>query len=191
MHARRVVQPAGFFGAGEHGSVSSASRLLGLSQPALSRRLLRLEEELEVPLFSRSPRGLQLTAAGERVLAVAKRMREVADEVEEAAGQGHDPVGGVVRISAPEAGLGTGWLPRVLLPLRREHPDLILEIHIEVGRRSGARSLRHRDPRPTPGRPGAHGSTGGQDRVGALASGTYLERSPSPATPASSPSTIC
>ena len=49
----------------EHGSVSRASKLLGLSQPALSRRLLRLEEDLDAPLFLRSPRGLALTAAGD------------------------------------------------------------------------------------------------------------------------------
>src|SRR6186713_2524976 len=84
-----------FLALAEHGSVSRASKLLGLSQPALSRRLLRLEEDLDAPLFLRGPRGLALTAAGERVLAAAKRMREVAGEVEEAAGQGHDPAGGV------------------------------------------------------------------------------------------------
>jgi DNA-binding transcriptional LysR family regulator len=172
-----------FLALAEHGSVSRASKLLGLSQPALSRRLLRLEEELDAPLFLRSPRGLQLTAAGERVLAVAKRMREVADEVEEAAGQGHDPGGGVVRISAPEAGLGTDWLPRVLLPLRREQPDLILEIHIEnqvVDLARGAsdiaiRGLRPVDPVLTARRVAKIGWA-------LFAACSYLERSPSPGT---------
>jgi len=170
-----------FLALAEQGSVSSASKLLGLSQPALSRRLLRLEEELDVPLFLRSPRGLQLTAAGERVLAVARRMQDVAAEVEEAAGQGHDPVSGVVRISAPEAGLGTDWLPRVLLPLRREHPDLLLEIHIEnqvVDLARGAsdiaiRGLRPVDPVLTARRVAKIGWA-------LFAAHSYLARSPSP-----------
>lgn len=173
-----------FLALAEQGSVSSASKLLGLSQPALSRRLLRLEEELDVPLFLRSPRGLQLTAAGERVLSVAKRMQEVADEVAAAAGQGHDPVSGVVRISAPEAGLGTDWLPRVLLPLRREHPDLLLEIHIEnqvVDLARGASDIAIRGIRPVD--PVLTARRVAKIGWALFAARSYLERSPSPASP--------
>jgi DNA-binding transcriptional LysR family regulator len=115
----------------EQGSISRAAQRLEVSQPALSRRLQQLEEQLGVSLFLRGPRGLQLTAAGQRVRTIAERMSGLASEVEEAAREGHDPVSGVVRISAPEAGLGTDWLPRSLLPLRKEHPDLALEIQIE------------------------------------------------------------
>ena len=136
----------------EHGSVSRAARQLGLSQPALSRRLLRLEEELGVSLFLRSPRGLRLTAAGERVRAIAERMQGMAKEVHDALQHGHDPVSGVVRISSPEAGLGTEWLPRALLPLRQAHPELVLEISIEnqvVDLARGASDIALRGLRPT------------------------------------------
>jgi DNA-binding transcriptional LysR family regulator len=115
----------------ELGSISRAAQRLEVSQPALSRRLQRLEEELGVGLFLRGPRGLQLTAAGQRVRTIAERMSGLAGEVAEAVRHGHDPVSGVVRISAPEAGLGTDWLPRVLLPLRRKHPELALALSIE------------------------------------------------------------
>jgi len=136
----------------EQGSVSRAAQQLRLSQPALSRRLLRLEEELGVSLFLRSPRGLRLTAAGERVRAIAERMQGMAREVQEAVQHGHDPVSGVVRISSPEAGLGTEWLPRALLPLRREHPELKIEISIEnqvVDLARGASDIAIRGLRPT------------------------------------------
>jgi DNA-binding transcriptional LysR family regulator len=115
----------------ECGSISRAARALGVSQPALSRRLLALEESLGLTLFVRSQRGLHITAAGERIRNLAERMRETATAIETAAQLGHDRVGGVVRISAPDVRLGTEWLPRVLFPLRKEHPELVLDILIE------------------------------------------------------------
>jgi DNA-binding transcriptional LysR family regulator len=122
---------AEFLTIADEGSISRAAASLGVSQPALSRRLLALEESLDLSLFVRSQRGLILTAAGERVRSLAERMRETATAIESAAQLGQDRVSGVVRISAPEARLGTDWLPRVLLPLRSEHPELSFEIVIE------------------------------------------------------------
>lgn len=120
-----------FLAIAEQGSISRAAASLGVSQPALSRRLLALEEALDLSLFVRSQRGLILTAAGERVRSLAERMRETATAIESAAQLGQDRVSGVVRISAPEARLGTDWLPRVLLPLRSQHPELTFDILIE------------------------------------------------------------
>lgn len=48
------------------GSISKAAAALFLSQPALSAQLSALEQELECPLFTRSPRGVELTEAGRR-----------------------------------------------------------------------------------------------------------------------------
>lgn len=44
------------------GSLSSAARQLGLAQPTVGRQIERLEEELGVSLFVRSPRGLVANA---------------------------------------------------------------------------------------------------------------------------------
>lgn len=53
-------------------SLRSAAASLGLTQPAISRSLQELEEELGVPLFERNPRGVVLTPAGEKYLLRAK-----------------------------------------------------------------------------------------------------------------------
>jgi DNA-binding transcriptional LysR family regulator len=121
----------GFLELSRYGSLSAASRALGVSQPTLSRRLAELEGALGVSLFLRGARGLVLTAAGERMVKVAERMREAASWVPEVVEAGHDPISGVVRVTAPEAGLATEWLPEVLLPLRAQHPDLLVEIAVE------------------------------------------------------------
>ena len=46
------------------GSMSAAARELGISQPAISRHLAMLEQDLGQDLFIRTRRGLRLTAAG-------------------------------------------------------------------------------------------------------------------------------
>jgi LysR family nitrogen assimilation transcriptional regulator len=53
----------------EDGSMSHAARVLGVAQPALSRQVRLLEEELGVTLFRRTSRGVQLTEEGERLRA--------------------------------------------------------------------------------------------------------------------------
>jgi DNA-binding transcriptional LysR family regulator len=135
-----------------HGSLSAASRALRVSQPTLSRRLVQLEEALSVSLFLRGPRGLTLTAAGERLLAIAERMRQAAGAVPDVARAGHDPVSGVVRVSAPDVGLIADWLPTLLLPLRALHPGLLVELAIEnrvveMAKREADIALRNQRPR--------------------------------------------
>src|SRR5262245_29652520 len=53
-----------------------AARQVGLSQPALFERVQRLQEQLEVPLYQRSGRALELTPHGIRVAAHAREVRE-------------------------------------------------------------------------------------------------------------------
>ena len=56
----------------EEGTVSRAAERLNISQPAVSRQLRDLEEELGAPLFIRNSQGLTLTESGETALLHAK-----------------------------------------------------------------------------------------------------------------------
>jgi LysR family transcriptional regulator, nitrogen assimilation regulatory protein len=53
----------------EEGSITRAASALGIAQPALSRQIRLLEEDLGVSLFRRTRRGVQLTDEGERLRA--------------------------------------------------------------------------------------------------------------------------
>jgi LysR family glycine cleavage system transcriptional activator len=55
-----------FESAARHGSFTRAARELGVTQTAISHQVRALEENLGLPLFTRSPRGLSLTAHGEQ-----------------------------------------------------------------------------------------------------------------------------
>jgi len=58
-----------FLRVAEEGSITRAAKLLGIAQPALSRQVQLLEEDLGISLFTRNRRGVELTEEGERLRA--------------------------------------------------------------------------------------------------------------------------
>ena len=65
----------------EHGQVQRAAETLGLSQPALSKGLRRLEQAMNAKLLKRTPKGVELTSAGAALLARLKHLRLSLDDV--------------------------------------------------------------------------------------------------------------
>lgn len=65
----------------ESGGVTRAAAVLGVSQAAASQQIRRLEEALDCRLFERAGRRLVLAPAGERLLAQARRLLAMNDEV--------------------------------------------------------------------------------------------------------------
>jgi LysR family transcriptional regulator, transcriptional activator of the cysJI operon len=92
LRRAQLEELSAFCAAVELGGVGRAAQRLHISQPALSRRLQALEAVAGQPLLERSPRGVRVTAAGERVYAHARRllavMREVDDVLEDLHGRG-------------------------------------------------------------------------------------------------------
>lgn len=76
----------------ETGSVTKASALLNIVQPAVSRQLRLLEEDLGAELFDRSRQGMELNEAGKRFLEYARR---VLSELERARAEVHPTKGGI------------------------------------------------------------------------------------------------
>jgi DNA-binding transcriptional LysR family regulator len=58
----------------ELGSITCASAHLHVAQPALTRHVQRLEDELDVTLFTRANRGVRLTEGGQKLLESAQRI---------------------------------------------------------------------------------------------------------------------
>jgi DNA-binding transcriptional LysR family regulator len=74
-----------FVAVAEHGHVGRAASNLRVAQPAISRQIRRLEDELGAALFARIPRGMRLSTAGELFLlharAILARVRAAKDDV--------------------------------------------------------------------------------------------------------------
>ena len=63
-----------FHAVAKHGSVTAAATHLGISQPAISRQISTLEEQLKIALFHRHTRGLMFTQEGEKLLDTVKEV---------------------------------------------------------------------------------------------------------------------
>lgn len=111
----------------EVGSVTSAAQLLHLVQPAVTRQIRSLEEELGVPLFTRTRQGMVPTAAGEVLI---ERARRALHELELARTEIHPPAGeltGIVRVGILESLLDVLAEPLVTAVARR-HPGIELRV---------------------------------------------------------------
>jgi DNA-binding transcriptional LysR family regulator len=71
-----------FANVAEHGHLGRAAEALGLSQPALSKSLRRLETSMQSKLFNRTPKGVELTAIGSALRAHVHRLHLLLDDIE-------------------------------------------------------------------------------------------------------------
>ena len=136
-----------FLRVAETGSFSAAARLLAMSQPALSRTIRLLEEQIGVRLFDRDTRNVALTAVGRELRPVAERLT----------GDHAHAFGAFAQLVAGQRGritvaalpsLAASVLAPAIATLRAERPDvdvLILDglsgtVIDAVARRGGRRS---------------------------------------------------
>ena len=109
------------------GSLSAASRTLGLTQPTLSRQIAALEAQLGVNLFARIGKRLALTEAGLGLLEHAQAMATSADAMALAAAGQSVEMAGRISISATDA-VSAYLLPEMVQRIRREAPGVTIVI---------------------------------------------------------------
>lgn len=109
------------------GSLSGASRALGITQPTVGRHVAALEEALGVSLFTRSQLGLTPTDIALALRTHAEAMESTAASLERAASSEGEGVRGTVRVSASEV-VGVEVLPTIITRLREHHPELKVEL---------------------------------------------------------------
>ncbi|QDG77200.1 hydrogen peroxide-inducible genes activator [Labrenzia sp. PHM005] len=104
-----------------------AAKTCYVSQPTLSHQFKLLEEGLETSLLERGAAGISLTAAGERLLPLARRALEALDDFVTAAEAGRENLGGLIRLGVPST-FGPYFMPYLLPILKSSYPGLELYI---------------------------------------------------------------
>ena len=139
-----------FLAVAQEGSLSAAARALRQTQPTLSRQISTLEESLNLTLFERGTRIMQLTEAGTELLAHVAEMGEAATRISRVATGQSQAIEGSVRITSSDA-MAAYALPRCLISLRQVHPGISIELVpsneiSDLTRRDADIAIRHARP---------------------------------------------
>ncbi len=116
-----------FLAVADSGSLSQAARALGISQPTVGRQIRQIEEQLDVTLFHRQPRGLLLTEAGFALLPHARQMADGLRALSLCAAGRSNKLSGPVRITA-SVFTAHHHLPPILARLRAEEPEISIDL---------------------------------------------------------------
>jgi DNA-binding transcriptional LysR family regulator len=113
---------------GEEQHYGRASRRLRVAQPALSRQIQDLEEEVGFKLFDRLPRGVKLSVAGRLFLEDARRILQAVSEATARAAHVARGQSGTLRVGFTENASWHGVVPDSFRLFREQQPDAELQL---------------------------------------------------------------
>ncbi|NHO64399.1 LysR family transcriptional regulator [Aestuariicella hydrocarbonica] len=108
-------------------SFTEAAEQLHLTQPAISKRISALEQQLNCRLFDRIGRGISLTEAGEALLPKAEKILQDVSDTELALSNLSGNVGGTLKLATSHH-IGLHHLPQLLKLYTREYPEVTLDL---------------------------------------------------------------
>ena len=121
------------------GSFRGAGQRLNTTQPAISQRIAQLERELGVKLLNRDHRVVSPTPSGRQLMVYAEKLIGLRAEMMAEVGE-RSAMRGVLRLGVAETIVHT-WLPRLIKSVNRAHPNLSLEIEVDITPNLTARLL--------------------------------------------------
>lgn len=113
----------------ETGSVSRAAEILHIVQPAVSRQLRLLEEDLGTVLFSRGRRGMELTDSGQLLIEHARRALRELDQAKAEISPKPGVVTGIVTIGLLPSTSDLLAAP-LITALKQQYPKLMVRISV-------------------------------------------------------------
>jgi DNA-binding transcriptional LysR family regulator len=128
------IQPAdlSFFSAlASAPSLSAAARELGITTPAVSKRLAQMEARLGVSLVNRTTRRMSLTPEGELYLSHARRILQDIEDMGALLGQSKATPAGLLRVNAT-LGFGRSHVAPLLSTFVQTHPQVDVQLQLSV-----------------------------------------------------------
>lgn len=129
-----------FIAVAEELNIGRAATRLHISQPPLTRQIQQLEEEFGTQLFLRTPRGVELTEAGEMLLRDARNIRDLMTQAVERVREAGQGKRGKMDIGIFGSGI-LDVIPKVLHAFRARHPDVQIALH-QMGKKEQIEALR-------------------------------------------------
>ena len=111
----------------ETGSFTAAGHKLHVSQSAISRQILLLEDELKEPVFLRVGRRIRITPAGESLLQLSHRVFQDLKDTTAGITDSQESLRGTVRLLGGMT-VCLYVFPPLLQELKRQHPDIDLKL---------------------------------------------------------------
>src|SRR6266478_4629137 len=118
-----------FVAVGEEQHYGRGAQRLRVAQPALSRQIQDLEDELGFKLFDRLPRGVKISAAGKLFLEDARRILQQVDEATTRARRVARGQSGTLRVGFTENASWHGAVPESFRKFRQEQPEAELQVN--------------------------------------------------------------
>ena len=116
-----------FLAVSETTSFSRAAEILFLTQPAISKRIQAMEQHLDIKLFDRIGKSVQLTEAGQALIPSYRRILDELEESERIISNLRETTRGHLRFATSHH-IGLHRLPAVLRQYSKEYPDVDLEL---------------------------------------------------------------
>ncbi|MBL0920098.1 MAG: LysR family transcriptional regulator [Hydrogenophaga sp.] len=113
-----------------HGSLAAAAQELGVTAPAVSKRLAALERRLGVRLLQRTTRRMSLTPEGDLYLSQGARVLRDIEELEARVSSGKDTPRGLLKIGAT-LGFGRRYIAPALSGFARAHPEIEVQLSLQ------------------------------------------------------------
>lgn len=126
-----IKQLKAFIAIAEERTFTAGAKRVQLTQAAVSMKIRQLEKEVGLPLFTRTPRRVILTEAGEHLLVRARTILREHDSALEELAEIAGAKRGRLRIGSASATFATSQLPNILEKLKGKYPNA--EISVSSG----------------------------------------------------------
>ncbi|WP_052772089.1 LysR family transcriptional regulator [Vibrio mexicanus] len=120
-----------FIQVAKSGSFSSAARALGVSAPAVSKAITKLEDEWQMKLFFRSSHSLSLTQTGQQLFdSLGPSMASIQDTIDQIADD-TSAAGGTIKVNLPASSIGQEHILPLVMEFMTLYPQIICDLHFD------------------------------------------------------------
>lgn len=115
----------------KHGSFAKAARTLGISPPAVSKAITKLEEDLQVKLFFRSSHSLSLTQVGHLLASqITPAMLSIQNTIEQLSDSVNN-ITGTIKVNLPASSIGQEYILPLVLAFAERYSEINCDLYFE------------------------------------------------------------